>query len=66
MVSAARRELEMRASSWNLKEHPVIAVVTFKPADLRKPDAIAVERDDFIKLVGMTRDTQLHRTIIAS
>jgi hypothetical protein len=66
MVTAAGRELEMRASSRDLKEHPVIAVVTLKPADLRKPDAIPVERDNFIKPIGMTSDTQLHRTIIAN
>jgi hypothetical protein len=66
VVTAAGRELEMRASSRDLNEHPVIVIVTLKPADLGKPDAVPVERDDLIKLVGVTGDTQLHRTIMAN
>jgi hypothetical protein len=53
----AGRELEMRASSRDLEKHSVIAVVTLKPADLRKPNAISVEADYFIKPVGVTSDT---------
>jgi hypothetical protein len=56
----------MRAGSGDLEEHPVIAVVIFKPVDLRKSDPIPVERDQFIKLVGVTSGTQLRWTIIAN
>ena len=66
MVTAARREPQMRAGSRDLKEHPVIAVMALKPADLTKPNTIAVERDDFIKLGSVTGDTQPHRTIVAN
>ena len=65
MVIAAGRELELRASSGDLKEHSVIPVMTLEPADLRKPNPIPVELDDFIELVCVTCDTQLHRTIMA-
>jgi hypothetical protein len=65
MVTAAGRELEMRASSRDLKEDSLIPVVSLKPSNLRKSQPIPVERDDFVELVGVTGDTQLHRIIMS-
>jgi hypothetical protein len=61
-VTATRRQLEMRAGSWNLEEHTVVSVVIVESADLGEPHAVAVERDDFTETICVTSNAQFHRS----
>src|SRR4051794_26766983 len=57
------RELQVGSRAWNAEEDPVVAIMTAEPAELRQPDAIAVERHDFLEAIGMTGNAQVHLSI---
>jgi hypothetical protein len=63
-VHAAGRELQVRARSRDGEEHAVVAIVIGEPPDLRQPEAVAVEADDLVEPVGVSRDTKLHPRVV--
>ena len=60
-MAAAGGELEMRIGSRHLQEHAVVAVVTAEAADLGQAEAVAVERDNLVRVLRVPGHAQLHR-----
>ncbi len=60
-VRASGGELEMRACPRHAQEDAVVAVVIAKAADLRQPEAVAIEADDVVEALRVASDAQLHR-----
>src|SRR5439155_16010575 len=60
-VATARRQLEVRAGPGQREKDAVVPIVIAKAADLRQPNAIAIERDDLVQALGVARHAQLHR-----
>jgi hypothetical protein len=63
-VMATCCQLEVRAGTGDVEEHPVVSVVVAEPADLAQTQAVAVKRDDFLEPIDMPGNPQLHASIM--
>ena len=62
-MDAAAREFEMRAGPRDLEKHPVVAGMILKSTDLRKTNAIAVERNELVEPASVPSNAELHRSM---
>ena len=61
IVATSTRELEMRVGSRQGKEDSAVALVVVETAELGQPEAIAVEVDDLVKPLCVSREPNLHQ-----
>jgi hypothetical protein len=56
----------MRATSGDLEEDPVVAVVITEPSALDKADLVAIEGDHCLEMVGVPCHSKPHHSIVTS
>jgi hypothetical protein len=59
-ITTACGELGMGARARNRQKNTVVGVVASEAANLREPEAIAVEAEHLIQALSVASDTQLH------